>query len=235
MRPGCTGSNQQSEGEVISEVVNRLLAQRNYDLVVFLCLHSFVGPSAGSAGPRPAGPAGAGCGFISRRARAFSIRINLCIRGKKLRTRWIESLAQPSGECISAGEMTTPRILFCNCTYAQVVPREVTQAVLRQLCEAGVAFDAVPDLCEMSARQDPALSNLSNGAPVKIAACYPRAVKWLFGAAKAPLTQDCTEIVNMRVCPAQEAVAALLREEIVPNLPAGKVTQADAPPPVAAA
>ena len=26
-----------------------------------------------------------------------------------------------------------PRILFCNCTYAQVVPKEVKEAVLRKL------------------------------------------------------------------------------------------------------
>jgi len=37
-----------------------------------------------------------------------------------------------------------PRILYCNCTYAQVVPKEVKEAVLKKLCESGVAFDAVP-------------------------------------------------------------------------------------------
>jgi len=52
--------------------------------------------------------------------------------------------------------MTKPaRILYCNCTYAQVVPKEVKEAVLKKLCESGVAFEAVADLCEMSARQDP--------------------------------------------------------------------------------
>ena len=66
-----------------------------------------------------------------------------------------------------------PRILFCNCTYAQVVPREVKEAVLRRLCDSGIAFDAVADLCEMSARQDAALQRLAAGGSVKIAACYP--------------------------------------------------------------
>src|SRR4026207_214292 len=78
--------------------------------------------------------------------------------------------------------MSSPRILFCNCTYAQVVPREVKEAVLKKLCESGVAFDAVADLCEMSARHDPALQRLASGGSVKIAACFPRAVKWLFAA-----------------------------------------------------
>ena len=121
-----------------------------------------------------------------------------------------------------------PRILFCNCTYAQVVPRDVKEAVLRKLCESGVAFDAVADLCEMSARQDPALQRLASG-PVKIAACFPRAVKWLFAAAQAPLPHHAAEVLNMRTQTAEEIVAALFASELKPNLPAGKVTASDTP------
>ncbi len=126
--------------------------------------------------------------------------------------------------------MSAPtRILFCNCTYAQVVPKEVKEAVLRKLCESGVAFDAVADLCEMSARQDPALQRLAAEGTVKIAACYPRAVKWLFAAAKAPLPLDGTEVLNMRVQGAEEIAAALFNPEIKANLPTGKVTAEDSP------
>jgi hypothetical protein len=121
------------------------------------------------------------------------------------------------------------RILFCNCTYAQVIPREVKEAVLRKLCESGVAFDAVADLCEMSARQDPALQRLANGGRVKIAACFPRAVKWLFAAAQAPLPLNDAEVLNMRTQSAEEVVASLFASELNPNLPSGKVTVADAP------
>src|ERR1051325_9738404 len=128
---------------------------------------------------------------------------------------------------------TSPRILFCNCTYAQVVPKEVKEAVLKKLCESGVAFDAVADLCEMSARHDPALKQLAAGGAVKIAACYPRAVKWLFAAAKAPLPLDATEVRNMRVESAEAVAAALFSAELTPNLPQAKVTAADAPPPAA--
>jgi hypothetical protein len=122
-----------------------------------------------------------------------------------------------------------PRILFCNCTYAQVVPKEVKEAVLRKLCESGVAFDAVADLCEMSARQDPALQRLAGGSPVKIAACFPRAIKWLFAAAQAPLPLDAAEVLNMRTQTAEEIGAALFASELKPNLPAGKMTASDAP------
>jgi hypothetical protein len=124
-----------------------------------------------------------------------------------------------------------PRILYCNCTYAQIVPKEVKEAVLKKLCESGVAFDAVADLCEMSARCDPALQRLAAGGSVKIAACFPRAVKWLFAAAQAPLPLESAEVLNMRVQTAEEINAALFRNEIKPNLPTGKVTATDAPSP----
>ena len=128
-----------------------------------------------------------------------------------------------------------PHILYCNCTYAQVVSKEVKEAVLKKLCESGVSFEAVADLCEMSARQDPALRRLAEGGAVKIAACYPRAVKWLFAAAKAPLTPEASEVLNMRVQSAEEVCAGVFSPELKPNLPQGKITSADAPPAVVAA
>ncbi len=124
---------------------------------------------------------------------------------------------------------TPPRILYCNCTYAQVVPKEVKEAVLKKLCDSGLSFEAVADLCEMSARRDPALQRLAQGGAIKIAACYPRAVKWLFAAAQAPLPPDRTEALNMRVQTADEVLAALFSSELKPNLPAGKPTVADSP------
>lgn len=122
-----------------------------------------------------------------------------------------------------------PQILYCHCNYAQVVPKEVKEAVLRQLCDSGVAFEAVADLCEMSARRDPALQRLTQGNTIKIAACYPRAVKWLFAAANAPLPLDKTEVLNMRSQTAGDVVAGLLSPELKPNVPTGKVTASDAP------
>ena len=118
-----------------------------------------------------------------------------------------------------------PSILYCHCQYAQVVPKEVKEAVLRKLCDSGLPFEAVADLCEMSARKDPALQRLAGG-PLKIAACYPRAVKWLFAAANAPLSIDETEVANMRSGTAEEITTSLFATELMPNLPAGKVTAA---------
>lgn len=122
-----------------------------------------------------------------------------------------------------------PRIIYCHCAYAQVVPTEVKEAVLRRLSESGIGFEAVADLCELSARRDPSLQRLATDGNLKIAACFPRAVKWLFAAANAPLKSESTEVLNMRVQSAEEVAGALLRTDVQPNLPDGKITAADAP------
>jgi hypothetical protein len=108
-----------------------------------------------------------------------------------------------------------PRILYCRCAFAQVVPDDVKNDVLKKLCESDTPFDTVSDLCEMSARQDPHLKELAgnnNGDTLKIAACEPRAVKWLFHAAGAPLPDDdSVQVLNMRDQSADE-VAQQLQE-----------------------
>jgi len=107
-------------------------------------------------------------------------------------------------------EMAAPRILFCNCTYANVVPREVKRDVLSALSASGVPFDAVPDLCDMAARRDPALARLSAAPRVRIAACHERAVRWLFHSARHPLPESGIEILNMREESAAVIADALL-------------------------
>lgn len=111
---------------------------------------------------------------------------------------------------------TPPRILYCRCAYAKVVPAQTKDAVLAKLCGAGQAFDTVSDLCEMSARRDPALKSIAQSAcqqgGVKIAACYPRAVRWLFAAADAKLPEQGVQIVNMRTETADAVTDALLAD-----------------------
>src|SRR5215831_8717742 len=91
---------------------------------------------------------------------------------------------------------TPIRILYCHCAFARIVPADVKNAVLARLSAADVEFEAVPDLCEMSARQDPRLAELA-AQPIRLAACYPRAVRGLFEAAGTPLASS-AQIVNMR-------------------------------------
>ena len=105
------------------------------------------------------------------------------------------------------------KILYCRCAYAKVIPEVVKDEVLKKLIESGRSFEAVTDLCEMSAQKDPGLKELVEGKVVKIAACYPRAVKWLFSAAGAPINGKNVEVLNMRVEKAEKIVCQLLESE----------------------
>ena len=101
------------------------------------------------------------------------------------------------------------KVLYCHCAYARVVPDAVKQDVLAQLAASELEFEAVPDLCEMSARKDPRLPALAAGE-AQIVACYPRAVKWLFSAAGAPLPETGVTVLNMRERAANDIVESIL-------------------------
>ncbi|MHC4722392.1 MAG: hypothetical protein ACYS6I_06740, partial [Planctomycetota bacterium] len=92
----------------------------------------------------------------------------------------------------------SPLILYCRCAYSQIIPDEVKCAVLNALDSKGVEFEAVPDLCELSARHDPVLGHWAKADAMKIVACFPRTVKWLFHAGGAPLQPEDVEFLNMR-------------------------------------
>ena len=117
------------------------------------------------------------------------------------------TMDRPAPEQVTA---QPAKILYCRCAYAKVIAPDVKDEVLHRLTRSEVTFEAVPDLCEMSARRDPALKRLAEEDGIRIAACYPRAVRWLFSAAQAPLTKDTVEILNMRVDSAATVVEGLL-------------------------
>jgi hypothetical protein len=94
------------------------------------------------------------------------------------------------------------RILYCHCAYSRVVPVDTKTAVLEGLAQSDLEFDAVPDLCEMAARRDPHLAELAAAGHLTIAACYPRAVKWLLASSGAAIDDAKTVVCNMRTEPA---------------------------------
>jgi hypothetical protein len=100
------------------------------------------------------------------------------------------------------------RLLYCHCAYAKVVPARVKHELLEQLGDSDGDFEAVPDLCEMSARKDPALADYAGDPELRIVACYPRSVRWLFHAAGHELPQE-VELHNMRESSAAELSQAL--------------------------
>lgn len=105
-----------------------------------------------------------------------------------------------------------PTLLYCRCAYAQVVPTGVKNEVLQRLCDSGASFESVSDLCEMAAHRDPRLTALAACGKLRIAACYPRAVRGLFQQAGAPLPED-VEVHNMRSDTAAAITDALLRAD----------------------
>lgn len=106
-------------------------------------------------------------------------------------------------------------IVYCRCAYAQVIPAAVKDEVLALLSASGAAFEAVPDLCALSARKDPSLQRIAAQPDLRIAACFPRAVRWLFHAAGSPLPEAGAEVLNMRSETAASVAARALgaREE----------------------
>jgi len=109
--------------------------------------------------------------------------------------------------------MTQPaEILFCHCAHANIVDADVRRTVRGALSASGARVRDVPDLCGLAARRDPLLRALAADGELKIVACYPRAVKWLFAAVGTPLDDDRTEVLNMRTQGAREILDALSAE-----------------------
>jgi Pyruvate/2-oxoacid:ferredoxin oxidoreductase delta subunit len=109
------------------------------------------------------------------------------------------------------------RVLYCHCANAKVIPAATKTAVLEGLNEAHVEFEAVPDLCEMAARGDTRLRELASAPGLTVAACYPRAVKWLFASAGAQLPEATTKVWNMRVETPEAVVDGVLNSGVRRN------------------
>lgn len=107
-------------------------------------------------------------------------------------------------------DQPAPKLLYCRCAYAQVVPQGVKDAVLDKICESGISFESVSDLCEMAAHRDERLKAFAASAPLRIAACFPRVVKGLFTQCGSPLPAEGVQILNMRVQSADEIAQQML-------------------------
>jgi len=64
-------------------------------------------------------------------------------------------------------------------------------------------------LCGLCAERDPRLKEWAAAESLRIVACYPRAIKWLFAAGGAPLAEEGVEFINMRTGKAEDMVASL--------------------------
>ena len=99
-------------------------------------------------------------------------------------------------------------IVYCHCANTSLVPDDRRARLLDALGQSSVDFEATGDLCGLAAQKDPILKQWAQADSLKIVACYPRAVRWLFHFAGAPLP-DATEILNARTLSDEQIVASL--------------------------
>ncbi|MFT7484503.1 MAG: NAD-dependent dihydropyrimidine dehydrogenase PreA subunit [Candidatus Paceibacteria bacterium] len=111
------------------------------------------------------------------------------------------------------------RVLYCDCAYAKVLPVDVKNEVRERLLASDHEVEVVPDLCEKFARKDPSLKEHASDPNLVIAACFPRAVRWMFHGAGHELSKD-VEVLNMRT----ESAEAISETLGLPEVPETAIT-----------
>jgi NAD-dependent dihydropyrimidine dehydrogenase PreA subunit len=116
----------------------------------------------------------------------------------------------------SPSDTGQPRILFCSCAHYDIIPAATRERVLRAVTSArpeAPHVEVVADLCGLAANRDPRLKSWVQESPLTIVACFPRAIRWLFHAAGAPLPEDQARVLNMRTQTPDEIIRQLMIEE----------------------
>jgi Pyruvate/2-oxoacid:ferredoxin oxidoreductase delta subunit len=119
--------------------------------------------------------------------------------------------------------MSASPIVYCECSGARTGDQRVRGAVSAALGGAAQAH-RVSDLCELAARRDERLIEWARLPGLRVVACYPRAVRWLFHRAGAALAPDAL-VLNTRTQSAADILAAcglsaLAGEPSLPHPPA---------------
>jgi len=100
------------------------------------------------------------------------------------------------------------RVLYCHCANTRLAADDDRRRVRAALRASGADVEATADLCGLAARRDARLAALAAAADLHVVACYPRAVRWLFEAAGAPLRPD-AQVHNLRAAGAAGVLEAL--------------------------
>lgn len=107
-----------------------------------------------------------------------------------------------------------PDILICRCAVGRALPQDRVRHVEDALRAAGLAFESVPDLCELAARCDPALAAWTRRPGLRIVACHPRAIAGLLDLAGLTPPPG-SAILNLHETPAAEVAQALGAPSII--------------------
>lgn len=106
-----------------------------------------------------------------------------------------------------------PKILYCNCSYAEIIDADKKAEVLQGLRGADVDLVEVDDLCGLAARRDGLFGELAKSGELVVVACFPRAVRWLFEMAGAALRPSALHVHNMRTESAAEIIERIVGGE----------------------
>jgi NAD-dependent dihydropyrimidine dehydrogenase PreA subunit len=120
-----------------------------------------------------------------------------------------------------------PRVVLCACAYFDVIPQASKGRILGTLQAGGVAVESVADLCDLAAKSDPRLQQWAQADSLAIVACFPRAVRWLFAAAGAPLDIERVRVFNMRTQSPEEVLTALQPGDAPGDVTEGSLPQKD--------
>ena len=100
------------------------------------------------------------------------------------------------------------KILYCGCEYCDIIEKEKKQSVYTALADSGMDVVAIPDLCQVAAKERALLKDIAASGELAVVACFPRAVKALFDFAglgkKVKL-----HFFNMRTSSAEEILGKL--------------------------
>ncbi len=101
------------------------------------------------------------------------------------------------------------RVLICRCAQVGLTPDATLARLAQAASDAGVSAEWVDDLCELAAHRSPRLAEWAASGDLRVAACYPRAVRWLFEAAGVTLPRAGVTLANARTEPADEVAERL--------------------------
>ncbi len=100
-------------------------------------------------------------------------------------------------------------VIFCRCSHADFVSDAQRAQLQDALADRGIEVAVVDDLCERAAARDPAIMALAERQELAIAACHPRAVKWLLAWADARLDGSGMSVLNLRDGISDSIIASL--------------------------
>jgi Pyruvate/2-oxoacid:ferredoxin oxidoreductase delta subunit len=108
------------------------------------------------------------------------------------------------------------KIVFCQCKYARVIPKETKEKVQQSLQASEAEVTYVEDLCDLSIHEPEKLRELKGDQNIDIVACYPRAVKGIFHNAGIELNSS-NPVHNMRTEKAEAIISELKINQQQPN------------------